>query len=379
MGPETTRRVLALLALAGLGFALTAAALRPLVPWPEDYGLAAKLRWWEEHAQEYDLVFLGSSRVYRAFDPAAFEEELARHGRPLRAFNFGVGGVRPFEMDLILRAVLARAPERLRWVLFECLALDPRFPAREDPTAGRVVFWHTPGRTRDVLRALASTPFEPEDARELARERPLLARVAEAAGGLEPAWRLDLAHRHLQALLWNLTSYGQGPAMLGGLLDEDLTGARRTALTPEELAHRHGYVPFEENAEEVDQLRNERLRADPSDYLRRVRELEAEADELPDVGTLVPQVFAARGAAVRAAGAELVHVIVPDRSPRLEGRVLARAGAIETLFDLNQPLVWPELFTLESRYDMGHLSRAGALEFSRTLARLLAQHLESRP
>jgi len=371
--------VLALLALAGLGFALTAAALRPLVPWPEDYGLAAKMRWWEEHADEYDLVFLGSSRVYRAFDPAAFEAELAQLGRPLRSFNFGIGGVRPFEMDLILRAVLARAPERLRWVLFECLALDPRFPPREDPTAGRVVYWHTPGRTRDVLSALASATCEPDDERELARERPLFARMAEAAGWLEPAWRLDLAHRHLQALLWNLTSYGQGPAMLGGFLDEDLTGARRTTLAAEELARRHGYVPFEENAEEVDRLRAERLRADPSDYLRRVRELEAGEGELPDVATLVPQAFVARAAAVRALGAELVHVIVPDRSPRPEGRVLERAGAIATLFDLNQPLRWPALFTLESRYDAGHLSRAGALEFSRTLARLLVQHMESRP
>jgi hypothetical protein len=375
-GTSSARRVLSLLLLAGLGFSLVAAALRPLVPWPEDYGLASKMRWWDEHADEYDLVFVGSSRVFRAFDPRVFEVELARAGVPLRAFNFGVGGVQEFEMDGILRALLARRPSRLGWVLYEGGPMDPRFALRDNVESARVVHWHTPGRTRDVLHSIAHWPFAPEDERELLQDLPRIARVWATLGERESLWRLDLARRHVQVLGWNLTNYGQGRAILGRLLAEDLTNARRAMFTPEELARGQGYIAFEENADESDERRAARLRDDPQGYAETVRTVAAGNDDFPPLETLNLPALAAQHELVRAAGAKLVFVVPPDRSPRPDRRALEQAGLLGNLLDFNQPEHWPELFALESRYDPGHLSRAGAVAFSSALAREFAARMQ---
>ncbi|MBK7876981.1 MAG: hypothetical protein IPJ77_14755 [Planctomycetes bacterium] len=371
-------RALPLVLVAGLGFGATAAFVRRLVPWPEEYGLAAKLRWWDEHADEHDVVFVGSSRVFRAFDPRAFEAELATQGRELRAFNLGVGGVRPFEMDLILRAVLEREPKRLRWVLYEGGPMDPRFEPLDDVESSRMVFWHTPERTRDVLHSIAVWPIAESDARQWGEKHPWIAPALDGAGLFEPAWRADLARRHVQILAWNVASFGQGRAILGEVLGEELTANRRRMLSPEELDQGRGFVAFEDNADEKDAERHRLLVANPAGFAQRVEEVRAGNELLPDVATLNLPALAAQQALVRAAGAEMVYVVLPDRLPRPDRRALQRAGKLDDLFDFNQPDRWPQFFTVESRYDAGHLSGAGAREFSRALAREFAALAEAK-
>lgn len=366
-------RTLGLVAIAGLGFGFATATIRPLVPWPEEYGLAAKLRWWDAHADEHDLVFVGSSRVFRAFDPRVFEAELAGYGTQLSAFNFGVGGVRPFEMDLILRALLDRRPKKLAWVLYEGGPMDPRFEPLDDVEASRTVFWHTPGVTARVLHSVARWPFTGSDALQWREQHAWVGPALDAAGLLELAWRLDLARRHAQVLGWNVTSFGQGRAILGEVLGEELTSNRRRMLSPEELESGQGYVAFEDNADEKDTERHRILHANPVGFAQRVEEVRAGNAEFPDVETLNLPAHAAQQAAVRAAGAEIAYVVLPDRFPRPDRRALQRAGKIGAVLDFDQPELWPQFFTLESRFDAGHLSRAGAVEFSKTLAREFAQ------
>lgn len=371
-------RAIPLVLVAALGFGATAALVRPLVPWPEEYGLAAKLRWWNEHADEHDLVFVGSSRVFRAFDPRVFEAEFAEKGTRLSAFNFGVGGVRPFEMDLILRAVLEREPKKLRWVLYEGGPMDPRFEPLDDVESSRTVFWHTPERTRDVLRSVAAWPIAESDARQWREQHPWIAPALDGVGLLEPAWRADLARRHVQILAWNVASFGQGRAILGDVLDEELTANRRRMLSPEELDQARGFVAFEDNADEKDAERHRLLVANPAGFAQRVEEVRAGNEAYTDVETLNLPAIAAQQAAVRAAGAEIVYVVLPDRFPRPDRRSLQRAGKVEHVVDFNQPELWPQFFTVESRYDAGHLSRAGSVEFSKALAREFAAIAEAK-
>lgn len=366
-----------LVALAGLGGGLTAAAIRPLVPWPEEYGLAAKFRWWEEHAHEYDLVFLGSSRVFRAFDPREFEAELALQGLELEAFNFGVGGVRAFEMERMLRALLAQRGPRLRWVLYEGGPMDPRFEPLDDDEASRVVFWHTPGRTQDVLHSVARWPFTESDAQQFQSEHPWVAAACAATGLLELAWKVELARRHAQILAWNVTNYGQGRAILGALVGEELVPNRRPMLSQAELAEGQGYVAIEDSADERNEERAQSLREDPERFAKRMLAVRLGNDAFPEVETLNLPALAAQQEAVRAAGAEIVYVVLPDRVPRPDRRALQRAGKLAHLLDFNRPELWPQFFTLESRYDSAHLSRPAALEFSRALAREFAALVRS--
>src|SRR5262245_19965519 len=93
-----TRRIF-LCAIAVVSFGIVAIGLRQLVPWPEEYGLRAKYDWYRDHKDEFDGVFIGSSRVFRGFDPLVVDGELATRGVPARTFNLGVGGMVTFEMD----------------------------------------------------------------------------------------------------------------------------------------------------------------------------------------------------------------------------------------------------------------------------------------
>src|SRR5881628_3215393 len=61
-------RTLLLCLVFGASFAALSLLLRPLVPWPAEYSLRAKLDWFRAHKDELDCLFLGSSRVFRAVD-----------------------------------------------------------------------------------------------------------------------------------------------------------------------------------------------------------------------------------------------------------------------------------------------------------------------
>lgn len=343
-------RTLALAALAAAGFALTALCVRTVVPWPAEYGLAAKIRWFDEHADEYDLVFIGSSRVFRAFDPRLFDQQLAERGVHLRSFNFGVRGAQPFEFDRILRTIVERRPKRLRWVLYESGVLDPRFEEKNKESS-RVVGWHTPVET---LAALGSV----------------------RCAALEPRERLELAAYHVKLGLWNASNYGQGSAILGAWLGRDLVDSRGPSMTPGEIERGRGYVSFEEDPDDESSQRYRYLRANQAAYWERIEQMRRENEVLPAVDTLNLPVIREQRALVRSLGAEWIVVVLPQRTATVDGRALALAGELETLFDFNRPELHPELFAIESRYDPGHLSRAGAVCFSTLLAERFAAHLE---
>ena len=58
-----------------------------------------KFERYRELAGEADVVFLGSSRTFRGFDPALFDSECERLGLTTASYNFGVHGA--FGLDIV--------------------------------------------------------------------------------------------------------------------------------------------------------------------------------------------------------------------------------------------------------------------------------------
>lgn len=341
-----------LIGLFAVGFVATAAAIRPHVPWPREYGLGAKLAWFERHKDEFDVVYIGSSRVFRAFDPRVFEAELATLGLHVRAFNLGTGGMRPFEMHHVLQAVVALRPARVRWILYEGGRLDPRFDLQDDPESSRVVYWHTPHMTGIAFDSIACSH----------------------SGFLE---KLDLRRKHAQVLLWNLTSLGQGRAILQEELGWNVLEARKDNLDDDVIAQAAGYVPFEENAQPTDAERHRMMLENPERIPMIVELVRTGNRDEVHVETLNLGAIAEQQELARSISAELVYVVPPDRMPTPDRAALEKSGRIEHLFDFNKPDSYPELFTIEARYDPGHLSRSGAESFSTLLAQRFAQHVRA--
>ena len=112
------------------------------LPLPDLGKVSEKLAYFERHANEFDAVFIGSSRVYRQIAPALFDERVtAATGQPMHSFNLGAPSMFLPESLFVIDRVMARRPVRLRWMFIELD--DPR--PRVEEHAGlvqREVYWH---------------------------------------------------------------------------------------------------------------------------------------------------------------------------------------------------------------------------------------------
>lgn len=346
--------LLAVLALAS--FLATGAAWRSIVPWPDEYGLRAKWEWLAEHADEIDVLFVGSSVTAYGLVPPVFDQAMAERGYELRSFNLGVGGMMPIEADHVLREVLALESARLRYVFVEAGPWEGTLYVRDQKNlfSPRMVHWHDWRGTLDALVCLSNDPPPPE--------------------GQEDTRWAD-ARRHLLIFLRKLTSAGQGLRTVRALLGLD-EGA--LSPTPEELEELRGYVDLDVIEDEEWDRRRERFLQELERYRRDVAQVgpnnrrEVPVDRHRNRAGLERQI-----ASVRAAGAEPLYYLGPRVASDPLAYALAAAGVLPTFFGLNRPGEYPELYAIENHFDTNHLNRAGAELFTRTLARVFADHLDA--
>ena len=86
---------------------------------PEINVLTDKLHHFGQVADQIDLLFVGSSNVYRSVDPVQIDQELARQGATIQSFNFAVPNLNPLEAQRIIDHITELRPKRLRWVVIE--------------------------------------------------------------------------------------------------------------------------------------------------------------------------------------------------------------------------------------------------------------------
>lgn len=329
-------------------FAVTAMLVGHIAPYPEMGPVDDKLRFFEAHRDEYDVLFFGSSRVYRGIVPAAFDAEMARRGAPVRSFNFGADGMDSHETAALVRRVLALRPQRLRWVVVELDRWSAELPP-ENRFKRRAVFWHDREETASVLRTLARA--------DVSAER-----------------RLELATTHLLHLAARTTAAGRGRGLVASVRARFGTGRRAGREAAAELARSAGFEPFSQGAYRTPShhpFRRRFLEGLP-DYRRAVARLPAANRAAAGLDGYNVEAVAHQVAAIRRAGARPVHLITPTARPTPELYRLAEAGHVPILLAFNDPAAYPALFAEERRFDAEHLTTEGALHFSRLLAGRLA-------
>src|SRR6266446_10457255 len=81
-------------AIAAAAFLVTCIGLHAVLPFPEiDGGVSQKFRFFAAHKDEFDTVFIGSSRIYFQISPATFDRFTRESGLSTHSFNFGIGGM----------------------------------------------------------------------------------------------------------------------------------------------------------------------------------------------------------------------------------------------------------------------------------------------
>jgi len=328
------------------GFLLVAGAIRSLVPWPSEMRIGSRVEHLRENPGVYDTLFFGSSHVFRTFDPQVIDAELAARGHSIRSFNMGTPGMSVFEMDDLIRRVLEHSS--YRWIVFEYSFYPFEHPDRITSPLNywndRVVFWHTPRQTCDVLRSIAD---------------------AKMALG----HKLELSWAHTLHGLWRFGSVGQGERIVASMIPSP-------PIAPGYYERTRGYQSLEKGAGASGRKDRELFLETPGPYL----ELVASIDSLnrvpidPDQIDIEP--LRSLQQAIRNSGARPVVAIpaIPNASPTLYS--LEPTGEIETLIALNSPKRFPDLYRIDRRYDGLHLNEQGAREFSRAFARLFADVLD---
>lgn len=328
-------------------FAASVVALRQVLPDGGTVASREKLAQFARAKDRYDAIFIGSSRAYRGFVPSLFDELMAKQGHAVTSFNFGVAGNRVAESIQLLENIAELEPTRLKWVFVDPEPIGMLLDEQNIDTL-RVIEWHDPRTTLDVVRLVRFADLPPE------RERAEL-------------------YKHAYAFVFNALNLGAAAPWMNGLLDRVPAEEERLELLG---PRRDGYAP---QPKSVLERAAEGIPAAADAVERWPRQAAALAGVEVPKAALAPEkrVFLERIEALgEALGARVFFVVLPTNLNRTEIQRAHAHGHIEHLFHFGDPAAHPGLYKLEHRYDVGHANDAGARLLTTLLARELGRWLK---
>ncbi len=308
-----------------------------VMPFPDLPTLGPKYRYFAAHRDEFDVLFLGSSRFFHQIIPKQFDNAVeAATGEQFHSFNISCDALWPPESYYFLRKVFELHPKNLKWVFIELMDIDPRLDSRNRDTR-RQSYWHDLQHTRMAFEALDSTKL------------------------LTPKEAGDMKKDHAWLLLKTWTNVGRGAELCNDLLashNVDDRGDRSEEWIPSA-----GYRGGDENGLSGSEL---------ADFQGRLKRMKKDLDPI----AMTP-VFSRESAEIaketRALNAKPVFVIAPtvnfleNYSPTPEGvPVLA----------YNDPTKYPALYDPAIHYDSWHLNPKGAVVFTGIFARDFSTYLQ---
>ena len=330
---------IALLAIALLCFLAAAAGVRALLPWAAGSGLRTRVLTYLEHRDSFDGI-----------DPLVVDPIVSRElGRSFSSFNLAANALLGFETDHLIRTLLDDPPEKLRFVVIEApnLSSELRFVQRQ--ISDRTISWHTPRLTRLVLLDLAASR----------RDADL---------------RWTDAVLHLRMFARYMTNAGFGPELVGSLI-----GATSDDLRSESAAllGTRGYSEMgADDAIDIARVRRSFLNNQKL-YLSNTQRFASRHRE-PKLKPVALTIVESQVAFLESRGLIPIYVMPPVLAAPESYEELARRGTIPELLSYASPSRHPELYRIESRWDIQHLSREGATLWSERLGHDLAINMLAR-
>ena len=333
------RTALAPFALFALGFVAVSVplslGLRAASPMPDMLVLSPKLEAYRAAPEQYDTVFIGTSRTFYHIVPDEVERGAAEAGCPdWKVFNFGVFGLSGTEEDWLTQQVLDAGGDSIKRIVIE----DPLQNERtlSGVLNSRARYFQGPQFWAGHLDALNTFPES-------------LPKRAFRGGLLALGIGYDLSGVGRGAELAFPPAKPAEPVTLD--MDMDGFEALGSKTTPDLLARR---ADFENNPQQF------------TDYLARYGTSSGE-----DI-SLRAQYLAKRLDGLKAKGLDAALYISPDlgeldRTPRT-GEAVRALGDYQVL-NFNRPDVYPTLFQRDLWYDFSHLGGTGARKLSAQVGR----------
>jgi len=295
-----------------------------------------KLLFFQSHKNEFDTLFVGSSRFYHQISPAIFDDITRQRGAPTHSFNFGVDGMHLPESFYVLERILATKPARLKWVFieFDDLQVTPWPQYRE---TRRLLYWHDWTRTSLVIRKLLNL-----DVWESPRRK------------FQHAWKYrECLGVHLALFAKRFCNVGNVSVRMRQESPRELETASTEIFGPD----RDGFL-----ASDIQMSNAQKAAYEQS--LARARRL----DQTRAVDRYADQAFRICAQKIRQCGAIPIFVRPPAVAERPVGSFQASAPPPGAVWAFNDYSPSSALFRTEVRVNAGHLNKTGAEEFTRILA-----------
>jgi hypothetical protein len=321
-----------LVAIALIAFVATSAVIHSLLPPMAPKGVAAKLKYFSEHKDEFDTVVVGTSQLYYSVSPKIFDATTRENGMPTRTFNFGIDGMHPPENFYVLDQILETKPKNLKSVLLELGEVRSRWFAILGTQ--RAVYWHDWARTALTLKKALNPRGN--------------------ANGFVQITRLWVAR---QDLVSNLVLFGKRFANVGRVADF-LPAAEQERFADAALElgpNRDGFRLA------GDAMSPERVAPYQQWLAREISEARSKPlDPATDQG------YRDAAARIRRAGAKPIFVVTPVifQSPLQFGQ-----SPPAPIIAFNDAGKFPEYYDPKARVDESHLTRDAAQKFTVVLAR----------
>lgn len=343
MRPTTRQlRNLLILTLALFG---GSAAIHRLTPAPFISSLTPKVKHMGSNPDAYDLLFVGSSRVFRQISPKVFDQQLRISGVSLRSFNAGVPAAKSVEVWHLLRGFATDQKVRARYVFIDPDGLLIGI-ARENVGTEREIYWHGRTETALAIESLENLPTGP---------------------------RLGMSAMHFGTFLLDRLGVGRLRLLVEQLGEsESLRWLDREGLGPDG----DGWVPYAKADSRTEFPRRQEF----LDNLPRYRRMLARQKERRSrQGCLTEyhrQMLTILMTAIQELGAQPVMILSPVAESRCEVHEAFREGLLPNLLAFDDASSYPELYAVENRHDYEHLNTQGSLIYSRLLADRFARLLD---
>jgi len=302
-----------------------------------------KMQWFQVVQEDVDVVFLGSSHVFRQFDPQVFDRVRGASEGPLRSINMGALGMGLHEESYLLRQLLAAPAPHLKWIVVEALPFDMQLQNENDFGLRRLE-WHDTQLTLPLLFALWESDLP------AAEKWPLMQRH------FEHWWRRSL-------------NLARGMEVASYLSEEPFTLESLSNLGP----NLDGYIPLSQETATNQSKGMRRI------FLQDSSSLTQAARSLPQVGDggaadprlrqLVVQMEEL--AASKSIG--LIWWIHPNLERYSGWRQMEHDGDLRHLVAHDDPARYPQFYQPRWHFDLYHLNRGGA----EMLTTLFAQQFQT--
>ncbi len=329
-------------------FAIAAADLD--LPYVEVF--SDKMEHLQTNGDDYDVMFLGTSSVYRNVNPREIDRNLAERGVHVRSVNLAIPGMNVVEADNLFAEIERLRPKRLRMIVLEPVLrpLDP-----ENAITERAIMLHDWPRTKLALEYVLAPNAEDLDS---------------------TVDTINQARAHLMSYAGRLASLGR----IATLIFPNTKEIRKMGFSPPDF-ERGGFFPLDEEPGDGFRKRYayfQRRRAALQAAMATPKIQSARADTLSERRALYMQDLVER---VRALEAEPVFLIGPTFLYDKEmAAFLARCDELFAdvpLLNYVKGYGYRDIYDLDCWFDEMHLNSRGVARLAERIAADLAPLLQT--